>query len=221
MYYFIAIAMLTLYAGHIEARDTWEVPVKTFDALKVDTAIDAEVVCGNESKVVVETSENTFDRLDIRVRGGELEIERDLHMGSFFGDHHDSVFVTVYTTGALDQLQAYTAGAIDVDSCAVAEDELRVHVSTGASISVSGETRNLRLKVSTGGDFNTHRNRSDLKVARANIKLSTGASAGLCAAELIEGKLSTGANVYASSNAEVDVRLGTGADVSYSRCRSD
>jgi hypothetical protein len=86
---------------------------------------------------------------------------------------------------------------------------------------VSGETRNLKLKVSTGGDFNTHRNRGDLKVSRANIKLSTGASAGLCAAELIEGKLSTGANVYASSKAEVDVRLGTGADISYSRCRSD
>ncbi|MDK1024763.1 MAG: hypothetical protein QGD92_11090, partial [Gammaproteobacteria bacterium] len=63
--------------------------------------------------------------------------------------------------------------------------------------------------------------RNDLKVATAHIKLSTGASAGLCGAERIEGKLSTGANVFASSKAEVDVRLGTGADVSYSRCRSD
>ena len=221
MYYFIAITTLVLFSGHIEARDSWEVPVKAFDALKVDTGIEAEVVCGDESKVVVETSEDTFDRLDIRVRGGELEIERDLNMGSFFGDHHDSVFVTVYTTQVLDQIEAYTAGVIDVDSCAVSKDELRVHVSTGASVNVSGETKDLELKVSTGGDFNSHRHRSDLTVARANVKLSTGASAGLCAVELIEGKLSTGANIYASSKAEVDVRLGTGADVSYSRCRSD
>ena len=179
MYYFIAITTLILISGQIQARDSWEVPVKEFSSLNVDTGIEVEVICGDESKVIVETSEDTFDRLDIRVRGGELEIERDLHMGNFFGDHHDSVFVTVYATQALDQLEAYTAGQIDVDSCAVARDELRVHVSTGASINVSGETDKLKLKVSTGGDFNTHRHRSDLKVARANVKLSTGASAGL------------------------------------------
>lgn len=221
MYYFIAIAMLFLYSGYAEARDSWEVPVKEFKALKVDTGIEAEVICGDESKVVVETSEYTFDHLDIRVRGGELEIERDFRWGSFFGEHHDSVFVTVYTTRALDKLEAYTAGEINVDHCAVTNDDLRVDVSTGASINVSGESNNLELRVSTGGTFNTGRYRNDLKVARATIKLSTGASAGLCAAELIEGKLSTGANLYASSRAEVDVRLGTGAKVSYSRCRSD
>lgn len=69
-YFIIAIAMLFLYSGHTEARDSWEVPVKEFKALKVDTGIEAEVVCGDESKVVVETSEYTFDHLDIRVRGG-------------------------------------------------------------------------------------------------------------------------------------------------------
>jgi hypothetical protein len=221
MYYFIAIATLILYSGHIEARDSWEVPVKEFSALKVDTGIEAKVICGDESKVVVETSEDTFDRLDIRVRGGELEIERDLKMSSFFGHHQDSVFVTVHTTKALDRLEAYTAGVIDVDSCAVDKDELQVHVSTGASINVSGATEDLELRVSTGGDFNSHRHRNELTVARANVKLSTGANAGLCAVEVIEGKLSTGANIYASSKADVDVRLGTGADVSYSRCRSD
>lgn len=220
-YFIIAIAMLFLYSGHTEARDSWEIPVKEFKALKVDTGIEAEVVCGDESKVVVETSEYTFDHLDIRVRGGELEIERDLHWGGFFGEHHDSVFVTVYTRQALEKLEAYTAGKIDVDRCAVTHGDLRVSVSTGANINVSGESESLELRVSTGGNFNTGRYRNDLKVATAHIKLSTGASAGLCGAERIEGKLSTGANVFASSKAEVDVRLGTGADVSYSRCRSD
>jgi hypothetical protein len=221
MHYIIAIAMLALYAGQVEARDSWEVPVKEFDALKVDTGIEAEVICGDESKVVIETSEDEFDRLDIRVRGGELEIDRDLDMGSFFGHHHDPVFATVHTTQPLVQLEAYTAGVIDVDSCAVDKEELSVRVSTGATINVSGETEDLELRVSTGGGFNSRRHRGDLTVAKANVKLSTGANAGLCAVDIIEGKLSTGANIYASRNAEVDVRLGTGADVSYSRCRAD
>jgi len=221
MNYLMAITVLFLYSSYAGANDSWEVPVKTFDALKIDTGISAEVVCGDESKVVIETSEEMFDELDVRVRRGELSINRDFHMGRFFGNDYDSVFVTVYTTRALVSLEASTAGEIDVERCAISKEKLHIKVSTGGLINVAGESERLELRVSTGGNFNTGRHRSKLKVGKAVVRLSTGASAGLCAASLIRGKLSTGASVSASSEAEVDVRLGTGANVRYSRCSAD
>lgn len=219
MYQLIIVIGLVLTAGQAKAANSWVVPVKDFTALEVNTAIAADVVCSDENKVVVETTEYMFERLDINVRGGELEIARDINFNSFFNNKNDPVFVTVYTSNPLDSLQAYTAGEINVESCAVDADSLEVRVSTGARVNVAGQSKKLNLKVSTGGDFNSQSNHDELQISEARIKLSTGAHANLCAVDSIAGKLSTGANVYASSSADIDVRLGTGAHVSYSRCQ--
>jgi len=216
---FMLFTTLVLGSTRIFAGDTWEVPVKAFNSLDIDTAIEAEVICGDESMVLVETSEDTFDHMDIVVRRDRLIIERDVHFSSWFGDNHDHIFVTVHTTKPLQGLEANTAAQIDVESCAVSTDKLRVKVSTGASINAEGETEQLNLRVSTGGSFNSGRHRDDLAINEAEIRLSTGASAGLCGALNIDGKLSTGAQIYASNEANVDVKRSTGADVSYSRCR--
>jgi hypothetical protein len=216
---FLLITTLVVSSSRLFAGDTWEVPVKVFKSLDIDTAIEAEVICGDESMVLVETSEDTFDHMDIMVRRDRLIIERDVHFSSWFGDNHDRIFVTVYTTKPLEGLEANTAAQMDVESCAVSTDQLRVKVSTGASINAEGETDLLNLRVSTGGSFNSGRHRDELAINEAEIRLSTGASAGLCGALNIDGKLSTGAQIYASGEADVDVKRSTGADISYSRCR--
>ena len=216
---FLLLVTLAILSTPALARDSWEVPVKPFDSLELDTAIEAEIVCADEAKVVVETSQKTFDQLEIRVRGGELSIERDMHFSSWFSNDHDSIFVTVYTTGPLHRLEAHTAAEIKLPGCGVDTEQLKVRLNTGASVIVEGETRLLDLKASTGASFNSGRYRDDLKIDTAYIKLSTGATAGLCGASVIEGKLSTGADAYASDDAEVDVRTSTGGDIAYSRCR--
>lgn len=215
----LLLTTLATLSTPLLARDTWDVPVKPFDSIELDTAIEAEIVCADEAKVVVETTRKTFDDLDIRVHGGELSIDRDMHFSNWFGSDQDSVFVTIYTTGPLHQLDAHTAAEIQLPECAVAQDSLKVRVSTGASVKVAGETQQLDLKASTGASFNSGRYRNELKVGSARVKLSTGATAGLCGASVVEGKLSTGADAFVSNEAEVDVKLSSGGDITYSRCR--
>ncbi len=215
----LLLTTLFILSTPVLARDSWEVPVKPFDSIELDTAIEAEIICSDETRVVVETSESTFDQLDIHVRGGELSIDREMRFGYWFTADHDSVFVTIYTNGPLNQLEAHTAAEIHLSECAVDSNSLKVRVSTGAVVKVTGTTRQLDLKVSTGGSFNSGSYRNDLKIGSALVKLSTGATAGLCGATTVEGKLSTGADAYVSNDAEVDVKLSSGGDVTYSRCR--
>ncbi len=135
-----------------------------------------------------------------------------------FTHDHGGISATVHTTEPLLNIEASTGSGITVESCAVSAQELDVRISTGASARISGQTELLDLQLGTGGSFNPGRYRDELRVRKASVKLSTGADAGLCAADLVVGRLSTGSQIDVSEDTDVSVRLSTGAEVDYSSC---
>ncbi|HJN49757.1 MAG: DUF2807 domain-containing protein [Pseudomonadales bacterium] len=212
------LIVVTFVSLHVAAKDSWQVPVDRFQGLDIGTGIEAEVICGEESTVLIRASERAFESLRIDVHGSTLDIKREHNWRQMLGHRHGGISATIHTTEPLRQVEASTGSAIEIDPCAVSANELDVSISTGATVRISGQTQDLDLRVGTGGTFNEGRFKDDLRVERASVRLSTGANAGLCAADLVVGRLSTGSQIVVSEDTDVKVRLGTGADVDYSGC---
>jgi hypothetical protein len=213
------ILFVITFVGHSAfAAEDREVAVDRFQGIDIGTGITAEVFCGEESRVLVQSSKQAFDNLHVAVHGSTLKIHLDSGWLNMFTHDHGHISATVYTTERLQEIEASTGSGLEIDACAVSGDELDVGVSTGAEVKISGETERLDLKVGTGGSFNTGRYKDDLRVSKASVRLSTGANAGLCGAGLVVGRLSTGAQIAVSEDADIKVRLGTGAGIEDSAC---
>jgi|TARA_Y100000310_G_C20694961_1_gene824968 hypothetical protein len=211
----ISLLVLTSISLAAAAKQSWTVPVDAFQRVDIGTGIEAEVLCGEEDTVVVRASERAYENLHVDVHASTLKIKRENNWRQMLGRDYGSISATIYTTGPLQEVDASTGSAIEIGSCAVSTDELDISVSTGATVKMSGQTEALHLHVGTGGSFNSGRFKDDLQVDKASVRLSTGANAGLCAADLVVGRLSTGSEITIGEGAEVKVRLGTGADIDY------
>ena len=214
----LAAATVLLLGATAGASETFEAEVDAFNELSLGTGVVAEVMCGEEDLVRLETDEHVFDRMKVFVRGDRLVIERGLAFDSFIFQRNDRVRATITTTGALNDVSASTGAVLEMPECAVDKTDLEVSVSTGANLRVAGRTEDLDLKVGTGGVFNSGRFKDRLEVDSAYVRVSTGGVVGLCEAGRVRGKASTGAQIAASRATDVDVRLGTGAHVSHRGC---
>lgn len=214
----LAMGVALTFSLQAAADELFEVEVKPFSALTLGTGVVAEVICGDENLVVLETSEHVYDRMKVHVRGDRLAIERGVSLDNFLFQRGDHVRATITTTGALHGVRASTGAVLEMPSCAVDSSDLEVSVSTGAHLRIEGRTEDLDLRVGTGGMFNSGRFKNRLEVDRAYLKVSTGGIVGLCEAGRLRGKASTGAQILAGHATDVDVRLGTGAHVSHSGC---
>jgi len=214
----LLLSIVFILISHPSEAKDWQVPLDRFEGIDIGTGIVAEVLCGDEPRVIVNASERIFENLQIAVQASTLKIHLDHNWSQMFTHDHGSISATIYTSEPLLEIEGSTGSGIEIESCAVSADELNVRISTGATVNLAGETKLLELKVGTGGSFNSGRYRDDLKVQKASVRLSTGANAGLCAADQVTGRLSTGAEIVVSENTNAKVRLGTGAEIEYSSC---
>ena len=115
-----------LTGGAVRASDTFEVEVDGFNELTLGTGVVAEVLCGDEDLVVLETDEHVFDRMKVHVRGDRLVIERGMSFDGFIFQRNDSVHATITTTGRLDGVSASTGAVLELPECAVDAMDLEV-----------------------------------------------------------------------------------------------
>jgi len=188
-----------------------------FSELRLGYGIDATVQCGDQSRIVMRGDEEALATIKIKDSGNTLKLTRK--MTSIFGRNRDAdISVEITTARSLSRMDASTGSSLEVDECGVSDRELQVEVSTGASLTTSGKTEVLELKVGTGGTFNGGRKDELLSVGKAYVSMSTGSTATLCGAQEVEGKVSTGASVRISKDTEYDLKFGTGATVRTSGC---
>ena len=221
----ISMATLVALSSSALLADKEVYEVNSFNGFSVGTGMIATVNCNGGDSVTITGDKKDLKELRVRVEEGILYVDRGTSMGkifnNIFGDKNSSgeIRVEVSTSMPLDKLEGSTGSSMKVDGCAVNTSMLYVDGGTGASINVEGATQNLELSLSTGGEFN-RRIKGRFDVERADISLSTGASAYLCNANVIEGSGSTGATVMASESSETsNVSMSLGAEVSKKRCK--
>ncbi|MEO1015206.1 MAG: head GIN domain-containing protein [Pseudomonadota bacterium] len=158
-----------------------------FDVVYVSSGIYATVTIGESFVVEIEAAQRDLDRLDVRVKDGELKIGRN-YRGLSWGRERGRIDARV-TLPNLTGLEA-SSGA-DVTATDVDAGSFGIDASSGASIDVAGACENASVDVSSGASVDAE----GLICNDVDVDASSGASARVHAAERVTADASSGASV--------------------------
>jgi hypothetical protein len=155
-----------------------------FDRVDVSAGIDVTFTQGPFS-VKVDDPNGNFDRLIVEVRGNTLKIGRRNNWLDWRGVDY-SATVSAPSLAGLDASSGSSFAGHNLTL-----RDLKVDVSSGADVEISGSCAGLRLDISSGARFEGE----DLRCETASVDASSGASADAFAARTADGNASSGANV--------------------------
>jgi hypothetical protein len=155
-----------------------------FDRVDVSAGIDVTFTQGPFS-VKVDEPDGNFDRLIVEVRGNTLKIGRRNSWIDWRGVDY-SATVSAPSLVGLDASSGSSFEGLNLSL-----RDLKIDVSSGANVEISGSCAGLRLDISSGARFEGE----DLKCETASVDASSGASADAFAARTADGNASSGANV--------------------------
>lgn len=137
--------------------------------------------------IVAEEPDGRFDRLRLEMRGDTLYVGR--HNNWFWFDFGGPRYTVTITAPAYDGIDASSGSSIDGHDLSF--QDLKVDVSSGANVDLSGSCTGLRLDVSSGARFDGER----LQCESARVDASSGASADAFATRSAAADASSGASV--------------------------
>jgi len=164
--------------------DTKSYNLSNFTKVDVSAGVDVDLVQGAFS-VKVDTPRNDFDKIIVEVHGDTLRISRK-NTGWF--SHGPEYHVTV---SAPNYTAIESSSGSRVDGSGLALKSLKVNVSSGAHVELTGGCSDLRVSISSGAHFDGE----DLKCETASVDASSGAHAEAFATRSATGDASSGANV--------------------------
>lgn len=174
-----------------------------FDRIDVSAGIDVTFTQGPFS-VKVDEPDGNFDKLVVEVRGNTLRIGRRNSWIDWRGVDY-SATVSAPSLVGLD----VSSGASFLAHNLSARD-LKVDISSGAGVEISGSCAGLRLDVSSGARFEGE----DLRCETASVDASSGANVDAFAARTASGNASSGADVvFYGQPAEVTKDTSSGGSV--------
>jgi predicted small secreted protein len=194
-----------------------------FDAITVGGGFEVEVKTGPVTAVVVEADDNIIKYIETQTVANTLKIStEDLHN---FNDVHMKVYIT---TPALKMIKASASANVVVEDVLVNTGKLTfkassgssiktdidapevdADVSSGASITLSGKTKNYTCEASSGAEIRSH----DLLSETTTVKVSSGASASVHASVSLNANASSGASVSYHGAANVNKTVSSGGSV--------
>ncbi len=200
-----------------------------FDGIAISSGLSAEVEIGPEFTVTAEaSSRRTLNRLDIRVRGDTLIVERDrgwLDFSLFAARRDATIRITlpdlklirasagsdVYVSGQYgDSLRAETSSGADLDLDNVSGSSLQFKASSGSDLRAEGACGSLDVTASSGANI-----RADALICKEiAAHVSSGADISAHATDTVTARASSGGDVRISgSPAVVDKSESSGGDV--------
>ncbi len=190
----------------VQTGDTKTYDLAGFDSISASNGVNVELRQGPFS-VKAEGPRDRLDRLRIERRGSELVIRRDPTMSWGMWSMRDIVTVVA---------PAYTSisvsGGVDLDADNLTFEDLRVSMSGGADLNISGACRTLTLEASGGADFNGE----GLKCATANVSSSGGADVEVTATNEAIGNGQGGADItFHGVNGKAEGHASSGADIRF------
>lgn len=198
-------------------------PSGNFDGITVGGDFEVEVKIGPVTAVVVEADDNIIKYIETQTVGNTLKIStEDLHN---YNDVHMKVYITtpalkmikssasaevivqdvLINTGKLT-FKASSGSSIKTD---VDAPEIEADVSSGASITLAGKTKNYTCEASSGAEIRSR----DLLCENTAVKVSSGASAQVHASVSLNATASSGASVTYHGAANVIKTVSSGASV--------
>lgn len=216
----ISSCRYTTGSGNIvsESRSTGD-----FSKISAGGPFEVIVKKGPSCQVRVEADDNIIKYIETRVSGSTLKIKtQGLHN---FSSVHMIIYVTAPQVEAINAsasasvkaedilesngqiaFNASSSGEIDavVNAPAVEAD-----VSSGATINISGRTREYRARASSGGEIRSW----DLLSENTTVNSSSGASADVHASVNLDARASSGASVTYRGNASVKITESSGGSI--------
>lgn len=175
-----------LFSASAALADEKTYDLRDFDSIAVSAGVTAEINVGPDYSVRAESTAEGLERLEIRLKGSELQIGRE-HDRFFWRRHEDvTVYVTLPALNALDASSGSQARASGVNA-----GNFVVDASSGANVDISGRCRSLTIDVSSGADVEA----ADLECESATADASSGASAEIFASESVIADASSGASI--------------------------
>ncbi|MCH7409764.1 DUF2807 domain-containing protein [Belliella sp. DSM 111904] len=200
-----------------ETRD-----LRNFSSLKVNSAIEAELVKGEKNSIAIVASGVDLDKVETNVSDGTLEVK--LGRGNF---RSSSVKVTI-TYVDIDEIQAssnskvFANDLLEADriylfaasnayiEASVNATNLFVEGNTNAKLAVEGNAKNLELKLYTKAELDGKK----LTIDSAEVTANTAAKAEFKVVDAIKGSAATAASInYTGDPKLIDVKTNTGGDI--------
>lgn len=186
------------------AQETVSRQLRAFD--KVITYDGISVQLSKSDKNHVEISGELTEKVVAKVSGSVLKIKMKFGNNFKGKDAH----VIVYYTGDLSEIKAQ--GGSSITSNKVIEDKdivlkssegssidlkvktnkLTAKVYTGADIKLSGESENILVTVTSGGEFDGKK----LKGKYGEVEISAGGSAKIRVSEILDASVTMGGSIY-------------------------
>jgi hypothetical protein len=180
-----AVAVVTAALVALPAfADSKTYSLSGFDEINVSAGIDVTFTQGPFS-VRADDPKGKFEKLIIEKRGNTLRISRENNWLNWSNvDYH--VAVSAPNLVAID-----ASSGSSFEGSSLSLSDLKVDVSSGANVELSGSCGALRVDVSSGADFEGE----NLKCETAAVDASSGADADAFAARSADGNASSGGSV--------------------------
>lgn len=197
--------------------------VKNFDGITVGGDFEVEVRIGPATSVVVEADDNIMEYIETTSSGSTLKIRTDDNRN--MSDVHMKVYIT---TPSLIKVRSAASAEVVVQDIMVSTDkltlkassgssiiseldapEVEADVSSGASITISGKTKNYDAHASSGSDIRSW----DLLSENTTVKVSSGAEAKVYASVSLNANASSGASITYHGAAVIKKSISSGASL--------
>lgn len=184
--------------------------VINFNSIQVSAGIEAEVIKGNEEKVVITAPDNFIDEVLVDNENGNLHLHFKPGL-RINGSHH--VRAKIYAKD-FNAIKANSSGSIEVKDKFV-QEKMSIHTSSSGSVEGDFEANDMSIHASSSGEFsgriwainlNTDVSSSgevDLKGTAKQTIMQASSSGSVNAAELVTET----ANLQASSSGDIDVAV--------------
>lgn len=199
-----AVALVTAAIAQPASADTKSYNLSGFTEVAASAGVTVILKQGPFS-VKADERKGDFDKLLLEVRGNKLVVSRKSNSGWF--SHGPDYTVTV-TAPAFTAVSASSGSEVEGDGLQL--KDLKVEVSSGADMDLSGACNALSVDISSGADFNGE----DLKCQTASVEASSGADADAWASASAKGDASSGADItFHGSPATFDKDTSSGGSV--------
>ena len=198
--------------------------VGAFNAISASGSVNVSVQNGPQS-VIVETDDNIMRYVETTVKGNTLKIRlKNIHnlrnstvnvyvTTPKITDVNGSASAEIESIGIIKsdseiELKASSGSEIQIDADA---PSVKADASSGGAVTVSGRTRDVTTKASSGSNLNA----ADLKAENARANASSGASIKVSASVSIKADASSGATVrYTGGATDIKKNENSGGSVS-------
>ena len=209
---FISVLMLLLvtfsgcHFGHLGptvsgsgVRKTEKRDLPPFQEIDTTGALNIQVVCQQPESFEIEADDNILPLIQSEVRNGVLHLKEKQGYNSRQG-----VFVRI-TVPNLEGFDATGAGKVRISS--LKNDKFQVHSTGAATVTVTGETRDLEIHTTGAGTVDAH----NLHAQKANVSSTGAAKVEVYATEELEASATGAGHVTYSGNPKTVKKHASGA----------